>query len=280
MKLNKLLLLMVLAAFTFSCSQDANEDQLDSTTRLAADQFDDSHLGEYKGLFTTVDGLTRGSVVVILTPTNEGVAQITLSTGEVVELKSLPVKMTADNTVSNLRFSSLGLSSIEAELNFSVEANGLNPMISDVSFDNKESDILIAKNLSRAPATAITGTYDCTNCAEVGVGFPNGRTWNVMTMGAGGNTTYAVQISYDGRVYNTTANQGGCGVLPFFPSVTACTISGSAQILGFDLTYAGTHFYSTSPDEFCSSVSGTWDSNYGTGSGASGTFTSDDDNCF
>lgn len=278
MKLNKLLLLMVLATFTFSCSQDANEDQLDTTTRLAADQFDDSHLGEYKGVFTTVDGLTRGHVVVTLSPKNEGTAQIILSSGEVIELQSLPVKLTADNTVSNLRFSSLGLSSTEVELDFSVEANGLNPMISKVSFDNKESEIAIAKNLARAPATTLVGTYDCTNCGEIGVGFPNGRTWSVITSGLGGNQTYTVQIAYDRRIYNAKATQAGCTTNPFAPGITFCTISGSASILGFNLSFAGSHSYPTSNDQTCSNVDGTW-SAPGFGSGAVGTFSSNGIQC-
>ncbi len=147
-----------------------------------------------------------------------------------------------------------------------------------MSFDNKESDILIVKNLSRAPATPLTGTYDCTNCAAAGVGFPNGRTWNVMSIGEGNNQNFAVQIAYGNRVYTSAAEnnmQTGCQTFSFAPNFTLCGVSGSAQILGFSLTFTGTHVYNNLPSESCSSVEGTWSApGYGTG-GTNGTFTSD-----
>lgn len=56
-----------------------------------------------------------------------------------------------------------------------------------MTFDKKETEIRTAKHLARAPVNTLTGTYDCTNCVEVGVGFPDGRKWNVMTMCLGDN---------------------------------------------------------------------------------------------
>lgn len=276
MKIYKLLLLVLLGSFAFSCSQETFEEQtiVEPNGRLASGQFDNSHLGLYKGLFTTADGLTRGSVAITLSPTNEGVAQITLSTGEVIELKSPAVKLTVDNKVNNLRFSSLGLSPINVSLDFSVEANGANPVVSNVTFDTKESDILIAKNISRLPATPITGTYDCTNCAAAGVGFPNGRTWNVMSIGMGNNQSYAVQISYGGQIYNsTTGTQNDCIDAAGY---SICDIEGMALILGYGISWNGTHEYDTSTTEACSSVSGFWSApTYGPG--ITGTFVSDAD---
>ena len=150
MKIYKLLFLTALSCFALSCSQDAIEQSStnDTTERLASDQYDNSYLGIYKGLFTTNDGLTRGTVEITMSPTNGAAAQIKLNTGEIIELKSSNVKVTLDNTVENLSFSSNGLSSTNASLKFSVEGDGSSPMISDVVFDNQESNILIVKNLS------------------------------------------------------------------------------------------------------------------------------------
>lgn len=273
MKIYKLLFLTILSCFALSCSQDTVEDKSidNSEVRLAASQYDNSYLGVYKGLFSTNDGLTRGSVVVTLSPTNEAIAQLTLSTGEMIELKSSRIKLTADNTVDNLRFSSAGLSNFDATLNFSVEGNGDNPVISNVTFDNKASDVLIAKNLSRAPLNTITGTYMRT----AGSGsFPiSGRTWNVMTAGSG-NQTYSTQIWYGGVLYNTvnSSNQTGCSDIG--GGYDGCNVNGSATVSGYAVTWAGVHVYDNFDDNVgCSEVVGTWDCpTYG---GSSGTFTSD-----
>lgn len=275
--MKKLLQLLVVFFFVFSCTKDTFEEPKvdDTNPRIAADQFDNSHLGVYKGMFTTVDGLTRGSVVVTLSPSNEGLAQITLSSGEMIELRSSRIKLTADNTVSNLRFSSEGLSEIETTLEFSVEGDGHNPMITNVDFDNKSSDIFIAKNLSRAPLSPITGTYMRT---AGGGSFPlTGRTWNVMSIGEGDNQTFATQIAFGGVVYNTPAAnnmQTGCNTAGNY---TTCNIAGSATVSGYAVSWGGTHKYSvgTAANEACSGVSGTWTCpTYGN---SSGTFISDSD---
>ncbi|MGJ8593599.1 MAG: hypothetical protein ACSHXF_13690 [Aquaticitalea sp.] len=173
-------------------------------TRIAESQFDTSYLGLYKGLFTTLDGLVRGRVEVTLTPTKEGVATITLSSGDIIELKSARVKLTVDNKVNQLRFSSEGLSATNATLEFSVNEDGSLPVIGNVSFDNRASDILIAKHLARAPLTPITGTYVRTSGSG---GFPtSGRTWNVMSIGEGDSQDYMTQVSYGGQVYTGTSS--------------------------------------------------------------------------
>ena len=276
MKIYKLLFLTVLSCFVISCSQDKFEDQTtnDSSERLAASQFDDSYLGVYKGLFSTNDGLTRGSVVVTLSPSNDAVAQLTLSSGEMIELVSSRVKLTADNAISNLRFSSAGLSPINATLDFSVEGNGLNPSISNVIFDDKESDILIAKNLSRAPLNTITGTYMRTSGSG---GFPSSnRTWNIMSIGAGDNLGFATQIFYGNRLYTTmpTGTQGNC--VDNTDGTDTCDITGSAMILGYAVNWTGTHTYDNGGgNEGCSAVSGDWTAPaYGN---SQGTFISDSD---
>lgn len=274
MKKNLLLQLVVVCLFVFSCSKDTFEKKLtdDNETRLATDQFDDSYFGVYKGMFTTNDGFTRGSVVLSLYPNNEGTAQVTLSTGEIVELKSRQPKLTLDNTISDLVFSSTGLSSTDMYLKFSVEEDGLNPAISSVTFDNQESNIFIAKNLSRAPVSPITGTY---MRSSGGGSFPiSGRTWNVMSIGAGNDQNFAVQIWYGGVIYNIPAGnstQSGCTTTDY----ATCSISGSGIVSGYPVAWTGTHKYNpgnASNENQCAEVVGTWTSTYGN---STGTFVSD-----
>ena len=275
MKYYKVLQLFVLVCFVFSCSTDTFEQQdLDnSEARIAQDQFDNSHLGLYKGLFTTNDGLTRGTVEVTLTPDGVGMAKITLSSGEQIHFKSPQVKLTVDNNVENLRFSSEGLSDISSTLEFSVNGDGGQPTISNVRFDTKESDILIAKNLSRSPLTPITGTYVRTAGTQ---GFPNtGLTWNIMSIGAGNLQNFSIQIAYGGRIYNTpNANSVQSNCIDQ-EGLKRCNLNGLARILGYDVTFAGFHYYSLDSSQSCSSISGTWVApSYGN---SSGTFTSDVD---
>src|SRR5690606_38141816 len=278
MKIHKLLFLATFACLAISCSQDTFEEPSidDPNDRLVSGQYDSSYIGLYKGLFTTNDGLIRGSVEVAISPTNEGTAQIKLSSGELIQLKSNKAKLTVDNRIANLHFSSEGLSSTGASLKFSVDGDGIDPMISDVLFDTKESNILIAKNLSRIPLTPLTGTFDCTNCAAVGIGFPNGRTWNIMSIGSGNNQNFMLQVSYGGRIYSSPAannTQNGC--VPVV-NYTVCGIAGSIHILGYDVTWNGTHVYESSDDLSCSSINGNW-SAPGYGPGVFGIFQSDSD---
>ncbi|MCK7590875.1 CUB domain-containing protein [Subsaxibacter sp. CAU 1640] len=275
MKIYKLLLLTVLSYLALSCSQDKDRiEQHDGfNERLSAGQFDNSYLGVYKGLFSTNDGLTRGSIVLTLSPNSIGIAQITLSSGDVIDLQSRTPKLTVDNRVSDLIFTSSGLNDIETSFKFSVEGNGLNPDIREVSFNNQDSDVLVAKDLSRAPLNTITGTYMRTDGTG---GFPtSGRTWNVMSIGMD-NQTYAAQIWYGGRLYNTppTGTQDNCVDNGNFTDT--CDISGSTNILGHLVTWSGTHTYDNFDDNLgCSEVSGTWSApTYG---GSSGTFQSDSD---
>ncbi|MCK7590586.1 CUB domain-containing protein [Subsaxibacter sp. CAU 1640] len=280
MKNNKLLKLLMVCAIIWSCSQDSldSPNSENDNTRLAAGQYDNSYLGVYKGLFSTNDGLIRGTVTVSLMPGSEGEAQIDLSSGEQILLKSRPAKLTMDQKVSQLQFSSEGLSSIHSTFEFSVDGDGTNPLVNNTNFDTRASDILIAKNTQRLPLMPITGTYACTDCAVNGQGFPNSnRTWNIMSIGAGEGQNFMVQVFYGGRIYTSAAEnntQSNCFSSGGF---TTCDVAGSIRVLGHDVTWSGTHEYTTYANTTsCSEVSGTWSApTYGPG--VTGTFQSDSD---
>ena len=280
MKNNKLLQLFMVCAIIWSCSQDSldSPNSENDNTRIAADQYDNSYLGVYKGLFSTNDGLTRGSVIVTLMPGSEGEAQINLSSGEQILLKSRPAKLTTDQKVSQLQFSSEGLSSRVSTFEFSVDGNGANPVIANTRFDAQDSGILIAKNLQRSPLTPITGTYACSDCASNSVGFPSSnRTWNIMSIGTGDGQNFMVQVYYGGRLYTSPAENNTQTNCVSDSGFTTCDVSGFLRVLGHDVTWSGTHTYTTYTNSTsCSDVSGTWSApTYGPG--VTGTFQSDSD---
>ncbi|MGJ8593064.1 MAG: CUB domain-containing protein [Aquaticitalea sp.] len=275
MRTYKLLQLFFIGLVLGSCSQDSLDPTATDVTndRLAFTSFDTSYLGTYKGVFTTQDGLTRGSLVLTLNENQEGNAQLTLSTGEVIALQSNRVKLTADNKVSNLQFSSASSNASAASFEFSVEGDGQQPRVTNVFLNSNSSDILIAKNLQRAPLTPIVGTYVCTNCQEVGQGFPvNNLTWNVMSIGEGDDQNFMIQLSYGGRVYTSNNNlQTNCSTVG---GLTTCDVNGAIDILGYTVTWSGTHTYSSGNGADCSSITGTW-SAPAYGPGVYGTLVSD-----
>lgn len=278
MKSFKLLQLLLLSCVFWSCSNETIDSPIeDPNAGLSMDQYDNSYLGLYRGLFTTNDGLKRGSVEIILLPNHTGQAKISLQTGEQISLFSNTPILTLDDKINNLGFSTESSSSLQLNFEFSVSGDGQNPEVSNVNFESRESNILIAKNTQRLPLTPITGTYVCTNCSANGVGFPSqNRTWNVMSIGTGNNQNFMAQVFYGGRIYNSPASnnvQTNCSESGGF---TTCDVNGSIRILGHDVIWGGVHTYSTTSNQTaCSSMSGTWSApTYG---GAAGTFVSDSD---
>jgi hypothetical protein len=259
MRTYKLLKLLLVISILWSCSPDTVDPTGTETTsnKIAFGQNDNSYLGNYRGVFTTNDGLTRGSVDITLTSNHEGIAKITLSTGEIIELQSNKVKLTSDNTVSNLRF--VSGSNLETSFDFSVNGDGQEPSVSNVDFGSKPSDVFIAKNTQRAPLTPITGTYSCSNCSAVGQGFPrSGLTWNIMSIGAGNNQNFITQLSYGGRVYTSPSENNIQTNCTTSGGLTTCDLTGSIRILGYNVIWNGTHTYNTSNEISCSSVNATW----------------------
>ena len=109
-----------------SCSSEENDytiDQVESID-LASDLYQDSNAGIYNGVFTTLDGQRRGSVVVTIPADNSRYADaiITMASGEIVTLLTNDL-IQKDFPVENITFGSE-----DTSLTFSVDADGKNPV--------------------------------------------------------------------------------------------------------------------------------------------------------
>ena len=142
----------------------------------------------YKGIFTNVEGTKRGTIQMNVDETDMATAILTLQNGETIELRS-DAPLFTENT--NVHFHSTGAQ--DASWNFSSEADGSNPTVTDVRMENEDASVLMAIESAAAPVSPITGTYSCDNCSSIGVGFPNTNlTWNMMSIGEGDSEEFMI----------------------------------------------------------------------------------------
>ncbi|MCK7591906.1 fibrobacter succinogenes major paralogous domain-containing protein [Subsaxibacter sp. CAU 1640] len=267
--MKKLMTAASLVALTlFSCSDDP-VTQNDPTSNNPVETPTSNTL--YRGVFTNTEGTKRGSIEMTVNDTDGmATAVLTLKSGATIELRSTAALYGSNDPIL---FNSTGSSDVSWML--ITDSDGNNPIVTDVRFNNEDADVLMARSTAAAPATPVTGSYNCDNCGSIGVGFPNTNlTWNVMTIGEGDQQNIMTQVAYGGRVYTaSTGSQSNCtaGALK-----TDCDVDGTFSILGYDVTWSGTHTYGVYAD--CSEISGTWAApNYGSAPGAQGSFVSDSD---
>lgn len=222
---------LLIIAFLFACSDDEQlvnremEDgqlQSDFIARVNDGDFDDSKLGLYKGVFTTKDGATRATVYMENNGKDIPVAIIKTSNGATY-------KLTASQKMSKGKESEgIVFANSEASFNFSVDEKGENIIVEDVSLAGKESDIIMAKQTSKAPLETVTGTYTCVDCSTHPTlgDQPETQTFNFMFSGTGEGATVTTQVTLLGRVYGsegTTSDvTGGSGL-----TQTNCEVNGN-----------------------------------------------------
>ena len=274
MNIKKSLILFMTIVLVFSCKQDEVLDLNDGQTAgLTADlsKYDNSDMGTYKGVFTTLDSENRATVVISIRNNDIAIASLTLVSGEVIVLNA-PTYKTGD-VVNNLSFITTNESYLKSSFTFSVSNDGSDPIVSNVIYNGKESAILIAKNTSRAPLATLTGTYSCDNCATIYPDFIIGaQTWNVV-LTAGNNVPFNVQFLLKDVVHNSIGTQSSCvngqGQAPI-----TCVTDGRKLTNYGTVMYTGTHAYPNGMGNVCSDVAGHWSLSIG-GNLLTGTF--DDD---
>lgn len=255
---------VALGLLVVSCSVDnaeVNNETADLTQQIANDN---SSLGIYKGVFSTMNSEERGVVEIRLSNNNFATAIIQMVSGDKEILKS-DNKVVAGSGIFELNFSATSVDGISFK--FSVGADGSFPTLSDVTYKALASDIMVVKETSRAPVVPVTGTY------AIDGGGPS-DTFSIIFntgSGAGNDTDITTMIMRSGfNVGNTTGNsQSACTSNAFSGS---CGIAGSTVTLpgGQTVSWTGTHIYDLSGAD-CSRAGGTWTS---TG-GPSGTWISD-----
>lgn len=246
----------------YSCSTDKQNLETQNVDLTATIDFENTNLGIYKGVFTTLDSKTRATVEINIP---DGNVQKVYPTATLNLQNNQKIKATASTIAqNNSDIVEMLFSGNQFSFTFSVNADGTNPTASNVIFKDSESDILLAKHTNRAPVTPINGTYGCFDCK----GIPNldnstTRTFNMIYATPGGNGAITTQVVLDGAVYNSGIGvQETCNINGSF---TRCNIESGDGLgtttgfiaNGFPVTWVGNHTFNNGVVN-CSEVKGLW----------------------
>lgn len=202
-----------------SCSQDNDAVDVEQEAqsfeeKLALGEFDDSNLGVYKGLFTTLDGKERATIHVTLNGISEPTVEFTFP-----DLSKAVVRSSAN---TNKGQAVKGMSFNESDFNFTFKVNsdGTNPVMSNVTYKGQEGDVVLLKETTKGAVETKTGSYTCeSGCfgdeddtvPHPELGAPGARqTFNIMLDGAADNSNLTVQILLNRRTYTGNATQQRC----------------------------------------------------------------------
>ncbi|MBX2829034.1 MAG: hypothetical protein KTR22_12790 [Flavobacteriaceae bacterium] len=280
--MKKIFLLFAIATMVLSCAVENDFTNDDSAENLSYDLSENSNLGTYKGVFTTLDSKFRGVVAVHLPhESNQKLkypyASVKMTDGETYLAK-------AQQLVDDKAFvDQLWFESEDIAFSFTVNANGSDPIISNVTFKGKPSDIVVLKETALAPVTPVTGTYECGTCnghPVLGTGLE--QSFNFVFSTPDGNGTITTQSALGTTTYNGIGVQNNCVADGTFTTCAIESGDGSTTTTGFlangnPVIWNATHKFNnevTGPDD-CSSIVGTWQwqsNSYGL---ITGTFASD-----
>lgn len=244
----KKLITLILAAATFaSCSTESdlqiNEDPSNVIANLAAQTNDQSNIGLYKGVFTTLNAKYRGTVEIRVPQqmSNSNIndypsATLTLHDGKILDLKAQETVMAGADIVD------LEFTGSKARFLFSVNADGTEPLLAEENYLGMESGIIVLKETSLGPVTPITGTWTCDVCSPF-MGGGQTQTFNMISPGAGGAGALTTQTTLSSKEYAGTGSQDNCNG-PFL-DINRCSVSGSFDPFGNgnNVTWDGTHLY-------------------------------------
>lgn len=259
-----------------SCSSEENDYTIDQaeSVDLASDVYQESNIGIYNGIFTTLDGEQRGSVEVIIPVDNSrnASAVLSLASGEIISL------LTNDLIQKGLPIENITFGSDTTGLTFSVNADGKNPKVTAVSLNNIEGSIRVRKHTARAPVVPIPGSYICTDCGTHPIlNNSTTQTFNLLMFNApDGDSSFDTQVTLGMNTYDGAGTQSSCTTEG---AETSCDISGSFTVNGGPVTWSGSHLFNNEATgmQDCSGASGIWSfesANFGT---ITGTFLSDED---
>ncbi|MFT5891402.1 MAG: hypothetical protein ACI9Y7_001504 [Dokdonia sp.] len=269
--MKKLILLAFAAMLCVACSVEENTDTTEGTNLEVV-------LENYKGVFTTQDGQTRGALNVELSEDNlYATGSLALSTGEVIAISTDQITDLGNRKEITFTSSDLSFTMTTGEEEEIME-------IDAVTFRGAESSILVGQNTERAPLAPIVGSYTCPMCPAP-LNNLAGETFNLLIGPANmsGNSAVSTQTTLGSTTYNGNATQSGCAVIN--GEQTTCDIR-SGTIVGVigtafnpgggPVTWSGTHTYDDGPSDSsdCSTVSGTWSWASSTLGTVGGTFTS------
>lgn len=253
-----------IALLITGCSKDSSEDYNENFDLKADAGLDQSNLGIYKGIFTTHNAEYRAKVTISV-PSNSRTSEIKfpkaimeLSNGEVFILK-------AEENASLGNQTHLFFTSVDASFEFSVNADGSNPLVENVYFKELESDIVVLKETSLAPVTPLTGTFECGSCnGHPVLGTGTAQTFNFLFTPADEAGTIVTQMTLGSTIYSGIGLQETC--VPD-GTITNCNIESGDGITtdgfvinGNPVSWDGLHVFNNevSGTNDCSTGYGTW----------------------
>lgn len=258
--MKKIFTLLFVGTFLYSCSGDGNSEinehaAVNLETQNNQGVFDNSKLGVYKGVFTTLDGQSRATLQIELDGKNDPTAEFNFPDSNKASLSS-GNQVSKSASTDKIKFSDTDFS-----FDFSVEEGGLNPIVSNVTYKGQKGDVIILKETSKAPVSPKTGTYSCLACndhPELGQGKT--QTFNtVLQNTADGTSEVNLQATLIRRVFGGQLTQSGCSTRE---GLTQCNLNGELEAGSGPVVVSGTHLFdniiSPSPDGDCSDLSGTF----------------------
>ncbi len=267
--MKKLIMFLFVGALFTACSTDkelieSQDGSADYALDLSA--YDNSNLGVYKGVFSTLDSEARATFEIEIKKGTESRASLTLVGGQEVKF-STAAAIEEDVNLENVVFTS-GDSSFK----FSVNRDGSNPTFSEVFYVGSEGAMKAIKETSRLAVTTQTGTWGCTT------GCSGSGTWNLMFTSGDGTGAYGAGTGMESMIMfngsdigtpdeNTQSDCVDAG------DITTCDLLGATlnvPTAGGPVFFEGTHSYTTAASSNCSEASGTWSAGV-----LSGTWTSD-----
>lgn len=277
MKKISLLLLTAMIA-TVSCTKETESvnETADLTQQLAVE---DTNIGIYKGVLSTLNSESRASFVVTIPDASNATLKNHQPSTVVTFENGTTITLEADALQYNKTSSTVIFQNDQMSLTFSVEEDGSNPTVSNVTYNNLPSSAIVAKETSRAPVTPLTGTYVCENCGAhptLGTGAEQSFNNLVITPVDDEPATVMTDIVLGSNSFNGTATQQDCNTIGNF---TSCAITtGTINTPGTAATFTGSQTYNNEATgaNDCSDVSGDWEwvtTNFGT---LSGTFQSNE----
>ncbi|MDT0688333.1 hypothetical protein RM549_00945 [Salegentibacter sp. F188] len=253
--MKKLFTFLFIGSMIASCSNDEvneiNEPETaaDLETQVAEGLYDNSNLGIYEGVFTTLDGQLRATVLIEIDGKSEPAASFFMQSGDV---KAVKADKTSKSSTESIHFSGEDFS-----FDFSVEENGSDPVVSNVTYMGKEGDVMIIKETSKAPVSPRTGTYWCLDCdTHPDLGAGKSQTFNAILVGGIDNpeSDWEFQFTLGSDIFYGSAEQSNCdGAF----GLTTCEVDGQGSGDSGPFYITGSHTYFSGNDtDSCSRIEG------------------------
>jgi hypothetical protein len=255
--MKKLFTLFFVSAALISCSQDneviTNEEvnAIGLEERVSNGEFDNSKNGIYEGTFTTLDASYRATVHVFMDGKNNPVAELRFPDLSKASIKSNS-KVSKSQDTDVIKFDNNDVS-----FDLKLEAKGMNPVVSNVTYKGKEGDIILFKETSKQAVSPKTGSYNCLACNHPELG-PTAveQTFNMIFTPPLGDIT--IQVTLIGANGNNNVYTGVDAIKQTSRNSTtiikSSTLSGSFMAGSGPVQVTGEHIWLEVTD--CSSLRG------------------------